>query len=304
MPQHQEVIAITPDLAKKWLGDPYERQRSLSPTTIAKYARAMVENRWFEPALDPIAFTAEGKLLNGQHRLLALIKADMTIEMIVAYDVDPAIFDIIDTGRRRGAYQFIRGGNATERASIARMIMWYDRRRAADPKHLIHPIGTYALSFDNDEILEMVEGPIGDLIAASGLDAHRVQSRARVPVATHGAVLTIARRDGASEPMIGDWIDGVGYGAGLDRMDPRLLLRNRMLDPIHGQHTRRSVAAAWMLITRAFNAYAQGRSMRSLVYVASDPPPAVDALGTANPNQPGRPRQYKVREVLAEAAGK
>src|SRR5262245_13129516 len=102
-----EVISMNPTLAADWLARPWERQRRVSQAAVDRYAQAMTEGRWMEPSLDPIALTPDGRLLNGQHRLSAVIAADWSGDMLVARDVDPALFGVIDTGRRRLAGQFV-----------------------------------------------------------------------------------------------------------------------------------------------------------------------------------------------------
>lgn len=294
-----DIVTVTPQMASEWLAHPAARQRSVSRNFVAQYARAMTEGRWQEPTIDPIALTPEGKLLNGQHRLLAVIKADRNVEMLIAFDVPEKIFDIIDTNRRRQAAQFVRTSSASLVASAARLILWYDLRRATGESPL-HPLG-FAIAFDNDEILGLIEGPLGETIQQSVLEANRAYRAASVPPSAHAAILTIARRDGADPNRLELWLEGVTDGLGLSAGDPRLLLRQRMQDHIRGKHTRGSGPAVWMLTARAFNAFMQGRTMRNLIYVSSDAPPAIDAQGTASASQPGRPRQYLQRPVGAQS---
>jgi hypothetical protein len=42
-------------------------------------------------------------LVDGQHRLAAIIEADLPIEVTVFTDVGAGTFDVLDTGKRRNA---------------------------------------------------------------------------------------------------------------------------------------------------------------------------------------------------------
>jgi hypothetical protein len=275
-----EVVTVTPALAAEWLSRPWVRQRTLARNILAKYARAMIEGRWHQPSIDPIAFTESGELLNGQHRLTALVRTGVTLQMLVAYDVPEDLFDVIDTGRARTAAQFVRGPNARALASVARMILWYDERRLEDPKHPTPPQGS-AVSFDNDELLGVLEGALADTIAQSVRDAERARRWCGVPVSIHATVLTIARREGADSNMVDGWLYGIMEAVGLGIDDPRRRLRQRLTDSANSQHIRRSVPAVWMLTVRAFNAYMQGRPVKVLKYESEDAAPAIDLTGNA-----------------------
>jgi hypothetical protein len=258
----------------------------------------MVEGRWHEPSTDPIAFTTNGELLNGQHRLTALIRSGVTLDMLVAYDVPEDLFDVIDTGRKRQAAQFVRAPHATALASAARMILWYDKRRLADPKHPMQPTGPTAVGFDNDELLAVIEGPLADILAESVRDATRAVRWCGIPPSVHATVLTIARREGADPVLLDGWLYGLIEGVGLGMDDPRRRLRQRLTDQANSIHLRRSVPAVWMLTVRAFNAYMQQRPVKTLKYEATDAAPAIDLTG----NVAGRERVQAHRAVTTRAS--
>lgn len=263
-----EVVRVTPEMATQWLAKPGDAQRKVDRNAVVKYARAMAEGRWFEPTIDPIALDGDGFLMNGQHRLLAVIRAEWSGDMLVAFDVDPAMFGVIDTGRRRLAQQFITVRSATAVASIVRLTLWYYRRWPLPPRG-------YNLSWDNDEILSAVTADADALeVAVRAADA--VHRSCGVPVSVHGAVLYIARNQGADEGRVQEWVDGLATGAGLSVNDPRLQLRNRMLG---AAHIRRDTVAMWQITARAFNAWVQGRDLARLIYDPSAQAPLVDLTG-------------------------
>ena len=84
-------MAVEPEQAQKWL----ERNianRTLRPSRVQEYATAMTEGRWRYTA-DPIRFDSDGKLIDGQHRLMAVVRSGCTVEMHVVRGLSPEAQD-------------------------------------------------------------------------------------------------------------------------------------------------------------------------------------------------------------------
>jgi len=90
---------ITPDLAKKWL-EKGMRNRSLIDARVRMIAADIIKNR-YRVTGDPIRLDTRGKLIDGQHRLAAVVLSNRSIGSYVAYDCDPKIIPVIDTGKNR-----------------------------------------------------------------------------------------------------------------------------------------------------------------------------------------------------------
>lgn len=97
------IERITPALAARYLGKSHiAAMRPLSMQRVEKYAADMIEGRW-RTTHQGIAFDANGTLIDGQHRLHAIVSAGVTIQMSVTRNADPDTFCVIDVGRNRGA---------------------------------------------------------------------------------------------------------------------------------------------------------------------------------------------------------
>lgn len=94
--------------------------RPLRRHHVKKLALAMNDGRW--RVAQPILLNGDGTLLDGQHRLQAVIESGATIEMLVVRGVSTDSFDVIDQGVLRQACDLfaIRGGkNAVKACAIA-----------------------------------------------------------------------------------------------------------------------------------------------------------------------------------------
>jgi hypothetical protein len=89
---------VTPLLAAKWLESNTKNPRPLVSRYVDIYASDMKHGRWAECS-DPICFR-DGKLVNGQHRLNAVIKSGVTVPLYVCYNWPSHVFDV---GRARCA---------------------------------------------------------------------------------------------------------------------------------------------------------------------------------------------------------
>lgn len=115
-----EVVDITPELARKWLENNCVN-RTVTHARVEMYARDMTAGKWLLNG-EPIVFNKDGKLVNGQHRLTAIIKCGLTIKMLVIKDVENADGVIYDRGRSRntsdtlvmnGVDKYIASSNVT-----------------------------------------------------------------------------------------------------------------------------------------------------------------------------------------------
>lgn len=90
---------ITPEAAQKLLRNNV-LNRPLDKNRIAKYAKALRENRWKLNG-DTIRVDTKNRLLDGQHRLHACVQANIPFPAVLITGLDPSVFDTIDQGKAR-----------------------------------------------------------------------------------------------------------------------------------------------------------------------------------------------------------
>lgn len=81
-----EVMTVTPELAREYLKH-NESNRSLRRTRILQYAHDMKEGKWNLTG-QGITFGKDGNLLDGQHRLHAVVFANVPVDFLVVTDAD------------------------------------------------------------------------------------------------------------------------------------------------------------------------------------------------------------------------
>lgn len=97
---------ITSEMAKQWL-DVNHRNRQLSEPQVRRLADAIRRGEWMPSATDAIGLDTNGGVINGQHRLSAIIHADTPITCLVVRNVDPDVIKVIDQGIGRSLAQLL-----------------------------------------------------------------------------------------------------------------------------------------------------------------------------------------------------
>lgn len=123
----KERVLLTPETAKEFLTHNYERNRSVRPANVARLAEIIKTGEWNDKlsfVYDPIIFTDRGEMINGQHRCLAVIAANKTVNVWVQFgihDPDMEIFRNLDSGCVRKSADYIDGANANSCAAAAKI---------------------------------------------------------------------------------------------------------------------------------------------------------------------------------------
>lgn len=99
------VETITPAKAQEYLSKS-GGNRNISKPVVASYAASMKAGKWLLNG-EAITFDLNGVLLNGHHRLHAVILAGVPIQTFVARGVEHECFSTFDCGRHRTVGQLI-----------------------------------------------------------------------------------------------------------------------------------------------------------------------------------------------------
>lgn len=121
-----EVCTISPGLATQLLSA-NDHNRSVK-SKVQQYADDMRAGRWTFNG-EPILIAQTGELNDGQHRLLALIDANVALTFAVMFGLSRVSRLTVDQGAARGASDYLAMDgveNATTAATIARLALAYE----------------------------------------------------------------------------------------------------------------------------------------------------------------------------------
>lgn len=94
-----EIVTVTPGMAQHWLGaNLYNRRPKTS--NIAKLISDMKNDAW-EITGESLKIASTGLLIDGQNRLMAIIKAGTSIKTFVTFNLHEDVFNKIDQQSKR-----------------------------------------------------------------------------------------------------------------------------------------------------------------------------------------------------------
>jgi hypothetical protein len=103
--------------------------RRLSDKAVKTYAADMLAGRWKQTG-STISFDTDGNLLDGQHRLRALVLAGVTLPFPIVTGLHPDTFDTYDIGRSRSSADALEMAGMQDGrrvASALAVVIMYDR---------------------------------------------------------------------------------------------------------------------------------------------------------------------------------
>lgn len=117
-------VTMTPALASKLLQGNTEN-RYLNQQRITAIAADIASDKW-RPDGSPIRKSRSGKLLDGQHRLSAIIRAGRDVPVVLIEDLDDDSVLVIDSGKARSFndYLVVRGYPDHLTAATATSLLW------------------------------------------------------------------------------------------------------------------------------------------------------------------------------------
>lgn len=246
---------VTPAKAREYLGF-NDRNRSLNKTSVRVLAGAIMRGEWIMNG-ETIKFDQQGKLIDGQHRLAAVISAEMPVEILVVRNAGFEAQDTVDTGTRRnlGSQLKIRGEDKylTLAASVSWLYKFQNYR-----SRFIDMVGgqTYPTVKQGLMILENNPGLRDCLQIAS-----KINYKHKAPA---GVMTALSYKFASLDQQDADvFFEYLLSGAELEEDDPIFVLRET-LSRYADQKPRPNQAMYAAIIVKAWNAYREGRRVQRL----------------------------------------
>lgn len=259
---------VTPEVALKWLSRPHPLQRKAAKHTVKGYVQDLRAGNWLTNP-HPICLDDQERLLDGLHRCMAIVESGISAWCFVAENVPEKSFLVMGLQRPRRAGQFLDGG-AKESLAV-RVIKAYEDNNG-DLSSMRKKVERYISEQDVidyrpkcPEIIQFFE-----LAKQAGTKAH-------IAVGDNLALMCLIARHSFHSELVFSWAEALSEGEGLLKGDPRHTLRERFVKDHRILNTQRYHQYRWILLVKAWNAYARKDLMfplqlRSTLAVDSVPP--------------------------------
>jgi hypothetical protein len=257
--RQMRLVMVTPELASDLLNR-NKRNRPLNALTVARYARDLVAGL-FRSTAQPIVIDWNGDLLDGQHRLWAVVDSGVAIEMYIATGEDPDTFAAYDRGRKRSPGDVLTlldysdgntlGAAANRLHRHLRGVTW--STTASDRE------------VNLEEMIKIVEEFPG--LASSVKAARRLIAKeaGNAPLAPPSLAAFLHYLFAEKDADHAEWFFNViASGAGLEETDAALHLRRRLIQNKVDTKAKLPDKELAALFVKAWNAHREGRPVRVL----------------------------------------
>lgn len=241
------VEKITPERAKELLAA-NGHNRPLRPRYVRTLATDMASGNWRLNG-EGIKFAKNGTLLDGQHRLAAIIESGTTIELVIVRGLDASDQETMDTGRKRLLSDVLTLRGEENASALASAIATRWQRQQGQ-------IFGHATPTTQQAIAVLDAHPA---LRHSVTTVNRASRALRIPHGLSAALhyeMTILDPEDAD-----DFWHKLATGLGLHERHPVYILRRRLEDNAAtlGKKLDRVMVHAYLIKT--WNSYREGRDM-------------------------------------------
>lgn len=262
-----EIVTITPDMAKSMIGQNINN-RNLNQIRARGYAAEMKAGRWRMTG-EAIKFDAEGRLLDGQHRLMGVILSGVPADFLVLTGMERGTQEFMDSGRARSLSDvFVLRGEkyASTLATVCRL---YEHHMTTGLRGSV----TNNPNMTRGRLIEVFEENADEFRRAAAM-GKRVNDLSPLPTSTAAiAYLLMARIDCDDADF---FFERIRDGQMLSEGDPIYALR-RWLDAQTSKGLKLAEAGARVtslaVTFKAWNAYREGREVGHLAWRAGGATP-------------------------------
>jgi hypothetical protein len=249
-PMNAKLERITPETAAVML-QLNKNNRPVSTRQVKALASEIKEGRW-QVNGDTIAFSAD-RLIDGQHRLMAIIESGIPVTTFVVRGVTSESFLTKDTGKKRRTSDALAISGVINSIAVAAAIkqVWmYSKTGILSNSGLTPSTSVLAEFFEqNSSIVKSV---------------NLVGKKTKL---VHNSLLTALHYLFAQKDQLeaDQFVNDLIYGANLDPSDPVFMLRCRLVDNFSST-LKLPYYCIGALIIKAWNLRREGKTVKRLVF--------------------------------------
>lgn len=248
------IETITPTKATELLRT-NTKNRNINPRIVGYYSASMKAGDWKLNG-EAIKISEKNMLIDGQHRLEAIVKSGVSVPMLVIRDVSVDAMPTIDIGKTRSTADHLSimgyAGNMTIISAAIRVVLDFKGGKFVQYKDKLTPLEAMRFLDDNRGLLHSAERVVGrgsKLVPSSIL------------VAMH---YLLSKVDSTKADI---FFQQLFSGANLGSGSPVLVLRTRLVSLTTENKNSRSLRRMHVaLIISAFNHFINGDDIQKLRY--------------------------------------
>jgi hypothetical protein len=264
---------VTPQEATLWLDTKRGKNRPISENAVAKYCQEMLAGRFVDNGKG-LVFGVSGRLLDGQHRLSACIRANKSFPTTITYGVPDEYFDTIDDCNTRSLADVlhIKGETGSQLLSAGLRFLWIYSRGEIERRDLRK--GLIATKPLLEATLEKHPKIRGSVKFYSMLKSRPggLMIPAGMAIGLHYLFALIDER------KADEFFTRLQSGLELTDDNPIYLLRNRLISGQKEASTKLTTPAMYYYVVISWNAYVNGTVVKRLVFGPETIPPEIDNL--------------------------
>lgn len=268
-------VLITVDLAKDLLTLNNDN-RPIKNSIVNDYVKQMKEGHWLFSG-GTISISKNGRLLDGQHRLLSIIKSQKPQTFNIQTGLEDKSFEVMDTGKNRtaGDALAVKGYmNTGHMSSVVKLLLaWAGDNFESHVRGSTHAHG----KFTNLQVIEFMESKttdvnlIQDAIKAGG----RFYSKFKLLIpSTYAFFIYIFSQYNKDEAVNFFSKLSTGDDIGQDKDSAVWILRQKLINGSIGSN-KLVTRDKYAMIIKAFNFYVKKRQIKRLAFEAGEGFPTV-----------------------------
>lgn len=272
-----EIVTMTPEWALQILTQQNTSNRHMRRSIVQRYAQSIRAGQW-QLTQQGIAISSDGVLLDGQHRLAAIVEAEKPVQIALAIDCDPGIFSVLDTGRARLAADILQVKGATQATAAAAGLKLYLLYKRYPDNIWAESLRDHPTHTDIDELFVDRQH---DIEFATGLAVSTYLKCRQVIKSSTVAFALLAIDAGYESAIIEKFCDNLGHGAGLSGFSPILRLRSGLTNGVLQTKTKtksgRPTQVLLAALIKAFNYDNEGAEVKLFKLPQIPPMPTIAA---------------------------
>lgn len=253
-----QIEKIGPEKAQEYI-DTTSRNRPTNAKKVEELTRYMRDGLWrFDGA--PVRFDRDGHMIDGKHRMTAVVESGVESEFFVVRGLDPDSIFTIDTGRKRSLadhMSMMGEQNATVLSALLLVaVAWSRGSRGISAFSASTNNGNRAVSIEEAHNFFLEDQ---DSLREAAIIGQRIATKLRIPTRPVSVCSWMFGKIDKDDSEY--FFDRLFDGAGLEEGSPILALRSKLIavrDEAKKSRSWTSPTYVTALIIKAWNAYRRG----------------------------------------------